>query len=166
MLFREAIHECEPPARDERFRNRLAAVLLKVGFVVKQLELAGTAGHEEVNHALGPGRKVARPGSERVTLTRGGRFTAGRSSCRGKAESSLAKTGDRPPEATKERLPRAPRRSRRRNGAAFANARRGQAFLAGVDLRPCRCPSVSKTDHSRVTNSSRFNRTRATESQC
>ena len=60
MLLGEDIHEREPPALDERVRDRLAAVLLELGLVVEELELARSAGHEQVDHALGPGREMAR----------------------------------------------------------------------------------------------------------
>src|SRR5262249_49750939 len=43
---------------DERFRDRLAVQLLKLRLVVKQLELARSAGHEEIDHALSLGGEV------------------------------------------------------------------------------------------------------------
>src|SRR5438477_10085930 len=70
MLLAEDIHEREPTPLDERVRDRLAAVLLKLGLVVEQLELAGTAGHEQVDHALGPGREEARPGRQGIGAAR------------------------------------------------------------------------------------------------
>ena len=66
MFLGEDIHEREPAALDERIGDRLAAVLLELGLVVEQLELAGPAGHEQVDHALGPRREMARPGRERI----------------------------------------------------------------------------------------------------
>ena len=66
LLLGEDIHEREPPPLDERVRDRLAAVLLKLGLVVEQLELAGAAGHEQVDDALGPRGKMARPGRQGI----------------------------------------------------------------------------------------------------
>ncbi len=54
MLFREDVHERESAALDERVGDRLAAIFLKLRLVVEELELAGTAGHEQIDHALGP----------------------------------------------------------------------------------------------------------------
>jgi hypothetical protein len=62
MLLGENIHECEPATVDKRIRDRLTAVLLKDWFEVKQLKLTGTAGHEEIDHTLGPRRQMPRPG--------------------------------------------------------------------------------------------------------
>ncbi len=73
MLFCEHIHEREAPALDERVRNRPAAKLLKLRLEIEQLELAGAAGHEQVNHALCPRRKMPGLGRERVATSLGGR---------------------------------------------------------------------------------------------
>ena len=51
---------------DERIGDRLAAVLLKLGLVVEELELAGPAGHEEIDHALGPRGEMPRTSRERI----------------------------------------------------------------------------------------------------
>ena len=56
-----ALDEGEPLALDERLRERLAVELLQLRLVVEQLELAGPAGHEQVDDALGLGREMRRP---------------------------------------------------------------------------------------------------------
>ena len=66
MLLGENIHECESTPLDERIGDRLAAVLLKLGLVVEELELARSAGHEEIDHALGPRGEMAGTSRERV----------------------------------------------------------------------------------------------------
>ena len=53
-------------ALDERVGDRLAAILLELGLVVEELELARSAGHEQIDHALGPRREMARMGRDRV----------------------------------------------------------------------------------------------------
>jgi hypothetical protein len=73
MFLGEDIHECEAPALDERVRNRLPAKFLEVGLIVEKLELAWSAGHEQVNDALGPGSMMARPRGERIAGANGGR---------------------------------------------------------------------------------------------
>ena len=134
MLFREDIHEREPPALDERVRNRLAAELLKLGLVVEQLELARPAGHEQVDHALGPGRKMAGPRRERVASASRGR--AARSNLASGSQCCLPRRQrDRPPEAMTVRPHQAPRRSRRKNGAASFAARAAVKHFFGVSLR-------------------------------
>ena len=50
-----------------------SAVLLKLGLVVEELELAGAAGHEQVDDALGPGGNVPGPDGQRVRRSRDGR---------------------------------------------------------------------------------------------
>ena len=47
-------------------RNRLAFVLDQLRLVIEEVEMAWSAGHEQVDHALGFGRKVRRPGRHRV----------------------------------------------------------------------------------------------------
>ena len=66
MLLGEHVHEREPAPLDERVRDRLAAILLKLGLVVEQLELARTAGHEQVDDALGPRGQM--PGTRRQRI--------------------------------------------------------------------------------------------------
>ena len=63
MLLGENIHECESTPLDERIRNGLASVVLKLGLKVEELELARSAGHEEIDHVLGPRGEM--PGTSR-----------------------------------------------------------------------------------------------------
>ena len=51
-------------------RGKLAAPLRQLGLMVEELELAGPAGHEQVNDALGPGTEVRRFGYERAGRSR------------------------------------------------------------------------------------------------
>src|SRR5207249_655692 len=51
-LLSKEIHEGKALVLDERFRDRLAVQLLKFRLVIKQLQLTGSAGHEEIDHAL------------------------------------------------------------------------------------------------------------------
>ena len=134
MLFRENIHECESTALDERVRNRLTAVLLKLRLVVEELELAGAAGHEQVNHALGPGRMMARPRRERIATAQSPTALPGR--CR--HDRSLAR--DRRAIACQKR-----RQSRRAQPDAAVSKKvapcsadgvRGQAALRARSGRP------------------------------
>ncbi len=65
------VHEGEPLAGDERLGDRLAVIFLELRLVVEQLELAGAAGHEQVDDALRLRREVAGPARQRVGI--GGR---------------------------------------------------------------------------------------------
>src|SRR5262245_16817300 len=66
MLLGENVHERESAPLNERVGDRLAAISLKLGLVVEQLKLAGAAGHEQIDDALGPRYHVARPGLEGI----------------------------------------------------------------------------------------------------
>ena len=54
------------PPLDERVGDRLATILLKLWLKIKQLELAGTAGHEQVDDAPGP--RGVMPGTHRQRI--------------------------------------------------------------------------------------------------
>ena len=58
MLLGENIHECESAPLDERIGDGLAAIFLKLGLKVEELELARSASHEEIDHAFGSRRKI------------------------------------------------------------------------------------------------------------
>src|SRR5581483_11366411 len=63
LLPGEAGHEGEALAGDERVGDGLVMELLEGRLEVEQFELAGPAGHEQVNDALGPRFEVRlRPG--------------------------------------------------------------------------------------------------------
>src|SRR5438105_2554713 len=66
-ILLEGVHEREALASDERLRDRLAVILLQLRLVVEHLELAWTAGHEEIDDVLHLRRKVSRPGLHRLT---------------------------------------------------------------------------------------------------
>ncbi len=51
----------EPLAREHAFRRLLAGQLAQLGLVVEQLQLGRSAGHEQIDHALGLGRVMRRP---------------------------------------------------------------------------------------------------------
>ena len=59
-------HEGEALAFDEAGGDGLAVEFVELGLVVEELQLAGAAGHEEVDDALGLGLMVRRLGCERV----------------------------------------------------------------------------------------------------
>ena len=139
MLLGEDIHEREPATLNERIGDRLAAVPLQLGLKIKKLELARAAGHEEVDHALGPCREVARPGCQGTGLASAGRVPA-----RGVSRSDARAIAPGRP------------RNRRRNAAGSVHEPRGPASS------PSRHRSHRSSHHSRVTNSSRFRSTRAT----
>src|SRR5262249_35424799 len=83
----------EPPALDERVGDRLAAVPLELGLVIEELELAGPAGHEQVDHAPGPGGEMTRPGRQRIDAPRPWLTRRGRAGCRG---APIGPSGGRP----------------------------------------------------------------------
>ena len=62
-LLGERVHEGEALARHQRIGNRLAVVFLELRLVVEQFELAGPAGHEQVDDVLRLRRKVGGLGS-------------------------------------------------------------------------------------------------------
>src|SRR5262249_49583334 len=53
-----ALDEGEPLALGERFRHLLAVELVQFGLRLEEFELAGGAGHEQVDDRLGPGGEV------------------------------------------------------------------------------------------------------------
>src|SRR5207249_10978151 len=65
-LFGERVHESKALALDVGLRNGLTIELLQLRFVVEKLELARPSGHEEINDAPGPWRKVGFLRRERV----------------------------------------------------------------------------------------------------
>ena len=65
-FLREGIHEGKALALDERLGNGLAIQLLELGLVIEQLQLAGPAGHEQIDHTPGPGREMSFPGRQRI----------------------------------------------------------------------------------------------------
>ena len=126
MLLGEDVHEREPAPLDERVRDRLAAVLLELGLVVEQLELAGPAGHEQVDDALAPapGNAPAGPPADhrRARIAAGARIATvgvapGRPAPGGRRRA--ARPGPSPP---------ARRRSRRRSAGASGRADAVRAF--------------------------------------
>ena len=62
------LDEREALPLDELLGDGLAVVLPELGLLVEEVDLGGRAGHEEVDHALGPGREVRRLGRERVWI--------------------------------------------------------------------------------------------------
>ena len=65
-LFGERVHESKALPLDEGLRNGLTVELLQFRFVVEKLQLARASGHEEINDAPGPWRKVGFLRRERV----------------------------------------------------------------------------------------------------
>jgi hypothetical protein len=59
-------HEREPLAFDEAGRDGLAVEFVELRLVVEKLQLAGAAGHEQVDDALGFGLVMRRLGRERI----------------------------------------------------------------------------------------------------
>ena len=65
-------------ALDHRGRDRLALDFLELGLAVKELELAGSAGHEQIDHPLGLDGKA-----HEVRLVRSSEGFLGEHGCEG-----------------------------------------------------------------------------------
>ena len=159
MFLGEDIHERESASLDERVGDRLAAIFLKLGLEVEELELAGAAGHEEVDHALGPRGEMA---GMRRPVDCAARLAVAIAIWLGdRAGSRLARDERRqghrpqPDAAIGEEMPPRP----------FAEPSEQMLVVASKSPvmadRPPR-EQVAVRLHSRVTNSSRFSSTRAT----
>ena len=72
-FFGETTHEGKPFPFHERGRDGLTVQLSQFRFVVEQIQLAGSASHEQENDALCPSREMRFFGCQRVGhLGRGG----------------------------------------------------------------------------------------------
>jgi hypothetical protein len=49
----KGVHEGKPLAFDKRFRDGLPMEAIEIWFAIEQIQLAGAARHEEVNHTFG-----------------------------------------------------------------------------------------------------------------
>ena len=97
-LLLEGAHEGEALALENRSRRVLPVVLLELRLVVEHLELAGSAGHEEVDDAFGLSGVVAGPRRHGVVRPRRGeQRAAGHQTAQGDLAQAHAALGEEVP---------------------------------------------------------------------